>query len=100
MKNVKNKLRVVHFPQIGTCKESFKVNVKDEVEAKKIMTVLADQHLWLEKNNVIPDYSNAIFVEMFDEDIDENTKKPYGWSDYYNEEGYMNWDEFCRANNL
>ena len=92
MKKVSNKLRVVHFPQIGSCKESFNVDVKDEEEAYKIMTVLAQQHLWLEAKRIIPDYSNAIFVEMFDETIDNQTGKMYGWCDYYNGEECMNWD--------
>jgi len=95
MKTIKNKLRVVHFPQIGTCTESFKVDVKDEVEAKKIMDVLANQHLWLEKNRIISDYCNAIIVEMFDEDIDKETGKPYGWINYWNNEECMEFDELC-----
>jgi len=66
MKKVQNKLRVVHFPQIGSCRQSFKVEVKDEEQAHLIRETLADQHLWLEKNNIIPDYSNAVFVEMYD----------------------------------
>ncbi len=92
MQNVTNKLRVVHFPQVGSCRKSFTVEVKDEQEAYKIMTVLANQHLWLEKNRIIPDYSNAIFVEMWDDDIDgEGTA---GWCDYNNFEECMDWREF------
>lgn len=30
---------------------------------------------------------------MYDENIDEETGKPYGWSDYWNEEECMEWDE-------
>ena len=93
MKNVKNKLRVVHFPQVGSCKEAFKVEVKDEEQASLILNTLANQHLWLEKNRIIPDYSNAIFVEMYDESIDEETGKPYGWTNYHNEEECMEWEE-------
>jgi hypothetical protein len=93
MKNVTNKLRVVHFPQVGTCKESFKVEVKDEEQAYLIINTLAKQHLWLEKNNIIPDYSNAIFVEMYDENIDEEIGEPFGWVDYWNEEECMEWGE-------
>ena len=93
MKPIKNKLRVVHFPQVGTCKKSFIVEVKNEEEAFKIMDVLATQHLWLLENNLINDYSNAIFVEMFDETIDTVTNNPFGWCDYYNEEEEMEWDE-------
>lgn len=93
MKNVTNKLRVVHFPQLGSCKESFKVEVKDEEQAYLILNTLAQQHLWLEKNKIIPDYSNVILVEMYDESIDEETGKSYGWSNYWNEEEFMDWQE-------
>ena len=93
MELVKNKLRVRHFPQVGTCKDSFDVEVKDEYEAYKIAQVLAAQHLWLEANNIIPDYSNAIIVEMFDEEIDEETGKPYGWGNYYNEAEFAGWED-------
>jgi hypothetical protein len=91
MKNVKNKLRVVHFPQIGSCKECFTVEVKDEEQAFLIMSTLAKQHIWLEKRHIIPDYSNAIFVEMYDESIDTETNEPYGWTNYFNEEEGMEW---------
>lgn len=93
MKKVTNKLRVVHFPQVGSCTESFKVEVKDEEQAFFAINLLADQHLWLEKHRIIPDYSNSIFVEMYDEIIDDTTGVPYGWSDYWNEEECMEWDE-------
>jgi hypothetical protein len=93
MKNVTNKLRVVHFPQVGSCKESFKVEVKDEEQAYFTLMVLSIQHLWLEKHHIIPDYSNVIFVEMYDENIDEETGKSYGWVNYYNDMEYMEWDE-------
>jgi hypothetical protein len=93
MKNVTNKLRVSHFPQIGSCKKCFIVDVKDEAEAYKIYNVLANQHLWLFKNKIIPDYSNVILVEMFDENIEEETGKPFGWGNYWNEEEVMEWDE-------
>ena len=93
MEKVQNKLRVVHFPQIGSCGESFKVSVKDEEQAYFTINVLADQHLWLEKNRIIPDYSNSIFVEMYDESIDEQTGEPYGWGNYWNESECMEWEE-------
>lgn len=93
MKNVSNKLRVVHFPQIGSCKASFKVEVKDEEQANLMVNALANQHLWLFENQIIPDYSNTIFVEMFDETIDSETGEPYGWCDYFNDEECMEWDE-------
>ena len=88
MKKVTNKLRVLHYPQIPC--QPFFVDVKDEEEAYLIMNVLADQHLFLYDNNIIPDYSNAINVVMWGVDGDGNPD----WVDYYNEEEEMDFDEF------
>lgn len=90
MKLVNNKLRVCHFAQVP-CKP-FIVDVKDEFEAKKISDVLAAQHLFLYAENIIPDYSNIISVEMYDEDSDGEGNP--GWIDYWNEEEGMEFDEF------
>lgn len=94
MKLVGKKLRVLHFPQVP-CKP-FIVEVKDEYEAKKIIKVLAEQHLWLFNNNFIPDYSNIITVEMWENDLDpdENGEK---WCDYWNDDECMDWDEIEEA---
>ena len=81
-KAVKNKLRVVHIPQVPM--KGFKVEVRNEREAFLIQNTLADQHLFLFENDVIPDYSNVIIVEMFDDGE---------WLDYYNEDELMEWDE-------
>ncbi len=90
MKKVKNKLRVLHYPQIPC--EPFFVNVKDEEQAYLIQETLADQHLFLYDNNFIPDYSNVILVQMYEEDSDGEGNP--GWCDYYNEEEAMEFDEF------
>jgi len=90
MQLVNKKLQVRHYPQIP-CKP-FIVNVKDEFEAKKIADVLANQHLWLYENRIIPDYSNAGEVVMWDEDSDgEGTPD---WVSYFNEAECMEWEEF------
>lgn len=86
MKTVNNKLRVCHFPQIPC--EPFIVEVKDEFEANLIVETLANQHLWLFDNNFIPDYSNVITVDMF-----ENGE----WVDYWNEEELMEFEEFKKT---
>ena len=90
---VQNKLRVVHYPQVG-CDKSFIVEVKNEEEAFLITNTLANQHLWLHENKFIPDYANVILVELFDTDIDEEseTGEPYGWVDYFNE-SIGEWDD-------
>jgi len=83
MKNVKNKLRVYHIPQVPM--DAFYIPVVNEEQAALIMFALSIQHLWLEKNNVIPDYSNAMGVEMLGEDGE--------WEDYWNDDEGMEWDE-------
>lgn len=83
MVKVKNKLRVVHIPQVPM--EGFVVEVNNEREAFLVEQALAKQHLFLYSKGIIPDYSNVIFVEML---TDEE------WEDYYNEQEDMNWEEF------
>jgi hypothetical protein len=82
MRLVDKPLQVWHFPQVPC--EAFKVDVKDEYEALKMANTLADQHIWLEANNIIPDYSNAIMVLMYEDNE---------WIDYYNEHESADWDE-------
>lgn len=93
MNNVKNKLRVMHYAQVP-CKP-FIVDVSNEREAKKIMDVLADQHLFLLEQNIIPDYSNDILVVMWDENADGEGNAD--WVDYWNDEEGMDFDEFSET---
>ena len=90
MNLVKNKLRVLHYPQIP-CKPFF-VDVKDEEQAYLIQETLANQHLYLFDNNIIPDYATSIEVVMWDEDSDGEGNAD--WVIYYNEEEGIEWDEF------
>lgn len=69
---------------MGGVKTSFKYMVQDEKQALFAINILADQHLWLEENRVIPDYSNAFFVEML---VDND------WVEYYNEAEDLDWDD-------
>lgn len=85
MKGIENKLRVVHFPQLGLSR-SFQVEVKNEREAYLVGETIANQHLWLFENNIIPDYCNTIVVEMFC-DVEQE------WKNYYNDIEHMDWDE-------
>ena len=87
---VPNKIRVCHFPQVP-CKP-FIVEVNNEREAYLVEQALANQHLWLYDNDFIPDYCNAITVDMWDENK---------WVDYWNEDECMEWEEFeqtCLSN--
>ena len=84
MKLVNNKLEVWHYPQFPCT--PFKVPVKDEYEAYKIMTVLADQHNWLFEQNIIPDFSNNISVVMWEESEKD-------WVSYYNNVEDAEWEE-------
>jgi hypothetical protein len=85
---VQHRLQVLHYAQIPC--EPFRVDVKDELEAKKIVQVLAQQHLFLYSKRIIPDYSNVICVVMFNEQEGD-------WTDYYNSKVDMEWDEFERT---
>lgn len=84
MKLSGKKLQVHHYAQIP-CKP-FCVDVKDENEAYKIAKTLADQHLFLLEQRIIPDYANVIGVVMWDEDEKH-------WVDYYNEQEGVYWDD-------
>lgn len=81
-KPITNKIRVWHIPQVPM--KAFKVEVENEREAALLISVLSMQHLWLFENDVIPDYSNAMGVEMFEDNE---------WVEYYNEKEGMDWDE-------
>lgn len=89
MVGVTNKLRVCHFPQIPC--EPFIVEVDDEKQAYVVSEALANQHLFLFEKKMIPDYSNVIVVEMFEEDSDGDGNPD--WSTYFNEEEGMEWEE-------
>lgn len=82
MKLSGKRLQVHHYPQVPC--NPFCVDVKDEYEAIKIINTLADQHVWLFKNRIIPDYANSLNVVMWDGNE---------WVDYWNEEERMNWDD-------
>lgn len=81
MKLSGKRLQVWHYPQLPG--KPFKVDVKDEYEAIKIINILADQHIWLLKNKFIPDYNNEFLVMM-----EENGK----WVEYNH--GGMAWVDF------
>jgi hypothetical protein len=76
------KLQVHHYPQVPCT--PFAVDVKDEYEAAKMIDTLADQHVWLFKNKIIPDYCNSFNVVMLDGSE---------WVDYWNEAEQMGWDD-------
>ena len=79
------KLRVAHYAQIPC--QPFCVDVKDEEQAKFICDVLANQHLFLFEQGIIPDYCNVITVQQ--QNDEEET-----WEDYFNEDSEMDWGEY------
>lgn len=83
MTNVPNKLRVIHYPQVPCL--GFEVDVPNEQVAFLIKNALADQHLFLLDQKIIPDYSNAILVLMLQDGE---------WVGYYNDDEGMDWEEF------
>jgi bifunctional DNA-binding transcriptional regulator/antitoxin component of YhaV-PrlF toxin-antitoxin module len=72
----KGQLRVWHIPQVPG--KAFKVNVKDVVEAIKILDILAKYDDFEFRERVKPDYSNVQGLEEFD---------GKEWCEYYNEDG-------------
>ena len=90
---IPNKMRVCHFPQVPC--EPFVVEVQDEVEAFRIVDILAQQHLFLLSKKMIPDYSNVICVEMYEEDVDGSGHPD--WCDYFNESVGMDFDELSET---
>lgn len=83
MKLSGKRLKVQHYPQLPC--EPFEVEVQDEHEAIKTINLLADQHIWLFKNKLIPDYCNCFNVVMFDGS---------DWVNYWNTNESMNWEDF------
>ena len=75
------KLRVWWIPQIPM--KSFKVEVVNLIEAKKILNVLADYDKFQYENNIKPDYSNTGGLEFFDEKE---------WLEFEDEEGKDIWE--------
>lgn len=77
------RLQVHHYPQLPC--EPFVVDIENEYEAIKIINTLADQHIWLYKNYLIPDYCNSFSVVMLEHGE---------WINYWNEYEKMNWEDF------
>lgn len=86
MKLSGKQLQVHHYPQLLSLTKSYAVDVTDEYDAFRIINMLADQHCWLFKHQLIPDYSNTFSVVMWD----ASTKE---WTEYWNEAEQMNWDD-------
>jgi len=78
----KKKLRVVHFPHITITEDgnkAFIIEVKDLEQAKFVADLLADYDNFEYTNRIKPDYTNATFVEQFNEETGE-------WEAWYDEE--------------
>lgn len=64
------KLRVYWIPQVGKC-EPFYVPVKDVIEAKKVMDILAAYDAFQLQNRIKPDYVNTGGLQMYDDVLEE-----------------------------
>jgi len=62
---MKKNFRVCHMPVIGKPGRVYQREDLTLDEAVLLMETLAEQHLFLEKNNVVADYSNAIWIDQF-----------------------------------
>lgn len=81
--NETKRLRVTHIPQVPM--KGFEVEVMSEREAYLLCEVFANQHLFLYENNVIPDYSNAIIVEQWEDGE---------WQVFFDHKNGLEWDDF------
>ena len=80
-----NRLRVVHYPTMPC--NPFYYEVANVEQAYVVKDALAEQTLFLEKEGIIGDYSNALYVQ--------EANGFGGWVDYYNEEHDMDFEEYC-----
>jgi hypothetical protein len=88
------KMRVWHIPQIPG--KAFKVNVKDEVEARKIIDILSMYDQFQFQERIKGDFSNICGVEVFN-------NKSKEWEDYENNtenKDGISFDDYCEGNNV
>jgi hypothetical protein len=71
-------LRIWWIPQVPM--EAFYVYIQSLVEAKKILTVLADYDMFQYNNNVKPDYCNVGGLQIYEKEEGE-------WLDWESEDG-------------
>lgn len=70
------RIRVCHLAQIPC--EAFIVEVENELEAVRLSDILAKQHLFLYKEDIIEDYSNVLCVEMYSSNHDGEGNPGWG----------------------
>jgi hypothetical protein len=70
-------LKVLHIPQVPG--KAFEVSVDSVVQGVRVMKLLAKYDAFQYENNIKPDYCNASFLVMWDEENQE-------WEDWYDEE--------------
>lgn len=73
--------------------------VKSLEEAKLLIDVLAEYDKFQFENNVKPDYSNAGGLQVWDEGLEED-EKGEKWTDWYDDETGMDFDEYCEENKI
>lgn len=73
------KLRLIHIPQVGD-EARFIVDVEDLEEAIRIANLLAYYDIMQFECNIKPDYSNATYLEIYNEESEK-------WDYYYDDNG-------------
>lgn len=90
-KSVNKDLRISHYAQIPCKPFNFVLkynsldNIPIEVKAAEIINILANQHLFLGSNKIIPDFCNSIMVSVQNDEGE--------WEDYYNDEENADWED-------
>lgn len=83
------KLRVYWIPQVGAC-EPFYIPVKDVIEAKKVMDILAAYDAFQLQNRIKPDYVNTGGLQIYDDVLEEWEE----WELETEDEWFDNVDEY------
>ena len=89
-----SKLRVWWIPQVGASGEPFYIPVKDEVEGKKVLDMLAAYDAYQLQNRIKPDYSNVGGLQKWNDEVAD-------YEDWYletDDDYYDDVDDFLEDN--
>jgi len=83
------KLRIWWIPQVPG--KQFNVKVENLKEASSLLDTLANYDRFQYDNNIKSDYCNAGGLQEFDEELND-------WTDWYDEDSGMDFDEYREEN--